>query len=131
MSRQRERSLASVSLVLVLGVLGFAAPAQAAPSCPAQSLCSYSGSSLSGRVTVVPASSIERAGTRGVQLPASARSFFNRTHFTIRYGPARQATCVRFPCYQYVTLGKVAPGSQLRSLPYAASTLVVGRDYGN
>ncbi|MEW1748978.1 peptidase inhibitor family I36 protein [Streptomyces angustmyceticus] len=131
MSRQRERSLTSIALALVLGALGFTAPAQAAPSCPAESLCSYSGSALSGRLTVVPASSIERAGTRGVQLPASARSFFNGTHFTVRYGPARQATCVRFPCYQYATLGKVTPGAQLRSLPYAASAVTVGRDYGN
>ncbi|MFG2490347.1 peptidase inhibitor family I36 protein [Streptomyces caniferus] len=131
MIRKREKSLTSIAVALVLGAVGFTAPAQAAPSCPQESLCSYSGPGLSGDVTMVPASNIERAGTNGVQLPASARSFFNGTHFTLRYGPARQATCVRFPCYQYATLGKITPGAQVQNLPAAASGVTVGQDLGD
>lgn len=131
MVRKRSLALAGSALTLVLGAVGFTAPAQAAPSCPAGSLCTYSGTGLSGAVTVIPASDMEKAGTNGVKLPASARSFANGTHFTLRYGPARKVTCVRFPCYQYVTVGKVASGAQLRSLPSPGGTVTVGQDLGD
>ncbi|PBC87000.1 Peptidase inhibitor family I36 [Streptomyces sp. 2224.1] len=131
MFRKREKASASFVVALVLGAVGFTTPAQAAPSCPGESLCSYSGTGLSGDVTVIPASNIEKAGTDGVKLPTSARSFVNGTHFTLRYGPARRAICVRFPCYQYATLGKIAPGAQLSSLPNAERALTVGEDFGD
>lgn len=130
MFRKREKAFASFAVALLLGAVGSTTPAQAAQSCPAGSLCSYSGPALSGDITVIPTSNIEKAGTDGVKLLASARSFVNGTHFTLRYGPARRAICVRFPCYQYATLGKIAPGAQLPSLPYAASALTVGQDFG-
>ncbi|MGX1761972.1 peptidase inhibitor family I36 protein [Streptomyces lydicus] len=129
--RKREKAFASFAVALVLGAVGSTPPAQAASRCPEESLCSYSGPGLSGDVTVIPASHIEKAGADGVKLPTSARSFANGTHFTLRYGPARRAICVRFPCYQYATLGKIAPGAQLPSLPHAERTLTVGRDFGN
>ncbi|MEU6328407.1 peptidase inhibitor family I36 protein [Streptomyces sp. NPDC047049] len=131
MFRKREKVLASFAGALAFGAVGFTAPAQAAPNCPGESLCSYSGPGLSGDVTVIPASNIEQAGTDGVKLPTSARSFVNGTRFTLRYGPARRAICVRFPCYQYATVGKIAPGAQLPSLPYAERALTVGEDFGD
>ncbi|MFF8785159.1 hypothetical protein [Streptomyces sp. NPDC015125] len=131
MFRKREKALASFAAALALGAVGFTTPAQAALNCPEESLCSYSEPALSGDVTVIPASNIEKAGTDGVKLPTSAQSFVNGTHFTLRYGLTRRAICVRFPCYQYSTLGRIAPGAQLPSLPYAERGLTVGQDFGN
>ncbi|MGK5630446.1 peptidase inhibitor family I36 protein [Streptomyces sp. URMC 123] len=139
MIRKRAIAVLGSAAGLMLGAVGFAAPAQsaaapaapAAPACPANSLCTYSGADLTGTLTVIPATTIVRADQNGVAVPNSAKSAVNRTDFTVRYGPAHEVVCVRYPCYQYGTVGTMAPGARVGTLPATEGQLKVGQDLGN
>ncbi|MGW7573399.1 peptidase inhibitor family I36 protein [Streptomyces sp. NPDC054765] len=131
MIRTRQISLLGSAIALTVGALGFATPAQADTACPVNSICTYSSADLSGEPAIIAASDIEAAKTNGVVLPAGARSFVNQTEFTVRYGTARKVTCVRYPCYQYTTLGKLAPGAHTSLLPNTQTSLKIGQDLGD
>lgn len=115
----------------LLGTLALAPTAgAAAESCPAASLCVYSGHNLSGTRTVVPARVIEDRGDAGYTVTRPVLSIANRTGFPVLHGVSRSVVCIRFPCYQYAVQGRIDAGQDLASADSAGQPLVVGRDYG-
>ncbi len=116
----------------LLGVPAFAPTARAddATSCPAASLCVYSGHNLTGTRTVVPARAIEDRGDAGYTIAGPVLSIANRAGFPVLHGVSRPVVCIRFPCYQYTVHGRIDAGQDLASADSAGQPLVVGRDYG-